>query len=366
MNRYLQAQGTIQMIKPMATRLRLENVIRIIEALWHRPEKSRADLARELRLDRSTVGIIADHLLDTGLIREEQFNRSGPKGGRPPLHLIIAPGTAYTIGVELTVPHIRLVALDLAGDRLEEIDLPILPINSCNSCDPDAVHGLLAAEIANLRRRIEHRHSFRVGLAAAGIGVSGVVNQAAMSIELSYALHIYAPLSLKAALKAVLEVPTLLLNDAQATALGEAERTDGNLLLAIVRDDDIGVGVGLVIDGKLVQGHSISHLLRPGQQEESEDNQDFMNNLGRSLALLANTMGIDNVILGGAAADAAIYDNLKASVTHYCSCGNPARNINVRPVSGGRSAVAFGAASAAFRHVFQTFRKSQKVLTIKN
>ena len=340
----------------MSTRLRLENVSRILEALWHRPEKSRADLARELRLDRSTIGIIADRLLDTGLIREEQFNRSGPKGGRPPLHLTIAPGTAYTIGVELTVPHIRLVALDLAGDRLEEIDLPILPINSCNSCDPDAVHGLLAAEIANLRRRIEHRHSFRVGLAAAGIGVSGVVNQAAMSIELSYALHIYAPLSLKAALEAVLEAPTLLLNDAQATALGEAERTDGDLLLAIVRDsvDDIGVGVGLVIDGKLVQGHSISHLLRPGQQEEGEDNHHFMDNLGRSLALLANTMGIDNVILGGAAADAAIYDNLKTSVTHYCSCGNPARNINVRPVSGGRSAVASGAASAAFRHVFLT------------
>ena len=59
------------------------------------------------------------------------------------------------------------------------------------------------------------------------------------------------------------------MNDAQATALGEAERTDGNILLAIVEcrpgdtADDIGVGVGLVIEGKLVQGHSISHLLRP-------------------------------------------------------------------------------------------------------
>ena len=88
----------------ISNRLRLENVSRILEALWHRPEKSRADLARDLRLDRSTVGIIADRLLELGLIREERFPKTGPKGGRPPLHLTIAPGTAYTIGVEFTAP----------------------------------------------------------------------------------------------------------------------------------------------------------------------------------------------------------------------------------------------------------------------
>ena len=337
-------------------RLRLDNVIRILEVLWHRPEKSRADLARDLRLDRSTVGIIADRLLDIGLIREEQFRKTGPRGGRPPLHLTITPGTAYTIGVELTVPHIRLVAVDLAGDRLGEIDLPI------DSYGPDAVNAL-AVEIAHLKRRIEEKHPFHLGLAAAGIGVSGVVNQDAMSIELSYALHIYSPLSLKTPLQAVMDVPILLLNDAQATALGEAEGARGDLLLAIVEfrpgdsADDIGVGVGLVIDGKLVQGRSISHLLRPRQGGgDCTDKHRFIDNLGRSLALLANTMGVDNVILGGDAADAGMYDDLKTSIVDCCTRfgEDRFRNIDVRPVSRGSSAVAFGAASAAFRHVFLT------------
>ena len=330
-------------------RLRLDNVIRIIEALWHQPEKSRADLARELRLDRSTVGIIADRLLDIGMIREERCHKTGPKGGRPPLHLAIAPGTAYTIGMELTVPHIRLLAVDLAGDRLGEVDLPI------NSYGPDAVNAL-AAEIARLRRRIEENRQFLLGLVAAGIGVSGLVNQETMSIDLSYALHIYSPLSLKAPLQAVLDVPILLLNDAQATVLGEAERSAGDLLLAIVEfrpgdAKDVGIGVGLMIDGKLIQGRPISHLLKPSA---CTDNQDFVDNLGRSLALLANTMGVDNVILGGDAANTMIYDDLKKSLISYCTRFDPSRNINVRPVSLGSSAVAFGAANAAFHHVLHT------------
>ena len=337
-------------------RLRLDNVIRIIESLWHRPEKSRADLARELRLDRSTVGIIADRLLDIGLISEEQFSKPVPKSGRPPFHLTITPGTAYTIGMDLTVPHIRLVAVDLAGDRLGEIDLPI------DSYGPDAVNAL-AVEIVRLRRQIEDNRRFLLGLVAAGIGVSGVVNQDTMSIDLSYALHIYSPLSLKIPLQAVLDVPILLLNDAQATVLGEAERSEGDLLLAIVEfrpgdsADDIGVGVGLVIDGRLVQGRSISHLLRPRQEDgECINKQRFIDNLGRSLALLANTMGVDNVILGGDAADAALYEDLKTSIINCCTRfgGGQFSSITVRPVSGGSSAVAFGAASAAFRHVFLT------------
>ena len=109
--------------------------------------------------------------------------------------------------------------------------------------------------------------------------------------------------------------------------------------------------------------------VRPNQDEGCADNLHFIDNLARSLALLANTMGVDDVILGGDAANTAIYDDLSTSIIRYCTGGNPSgnssRNIRVRPVSGGSSAVAFGAASAAFRHVFLTrnfpMQKLQKI-----
>ena len=43
---------------PVKNRLRRDNLIRILESLWLHPHRSRADLARELRLDRSTVGVM--------------------------------------------------------------------------------------------------------------------------------------------------------------------------------------------------------------------------------------------------------------------------------------------------------------------
>ena len=340
----------------MATsnRLRRDNVIRILEALWHRSNRSRADLARNLRLDRSTVGIIADRLLASGLIREEPYRKTGSKGGRPPVQLRIAPGTAYTIGVELTVPQIRLVAIDLAGEQLEAVDLPI------DSYGPDAVNAPATA-IAELRARIDADHSSLLGLVAVGIGVSGLVSRDAASIELSYALHVYAPLSLKEPLTAVLDVPVVLLNDAQATALGEAERWGTNLLLALVEfrptdaTDDVGVGIGLVLDDTLIPGYAISHLLRP-QGGSTADAGRFIDHLGRSLALVANTIGVDDVVLGGDVERAGIYHGLKRSIIDHCTRFgvDTFRTITVRPVSGGSNAIARGAAGAAFRHLFRT------------
>lgn len=340
----------------MATsnRLRRDNVIRILEALWRRSNRSRADLARDLRLDRSTVGIIADRLLASGLIREAPYRKTGSRGGRPPVQLRIAPGTAYTIGVELTAPHVRLVAIDLAGEQLEAVDLPI------DSYGPDAVHAPAAA-ITELRTRVDRRYSSLLGLVAAGIGVSGLVSRDAASIELSYALHIDSPLSLKDPLAAILGVPILLLNDAQATALGEAERSGTDLLLALVEfrptdaTDDVGVGIGLVLDDTLIPGYAISHLLRPQGAGEADTGR-FIDHLGRSLALVANTIGVDDVVLGGDVERAGIYPDLERSIIDHCTRSgvDTFRNITVRPVSGGSNAIARGAAGAAFRHLFRT------------
>ena len=269
---------------PVKNRLRRDNLIRILESLWLHPNRSRADLARELRLDRSTVGVLIDRMIELGILEQHADDFTGPKGGRPPVLLRIVSGYAYSIGVELTYPHIRLNAVDLCGKFLGSRDIPI------KAYGPQSID-TLAVETARFRTSLDSSFTGGPGLVTIGIGVSGVVDNLKKEIVLSDALHISNPLSIAEPLETVLKVPITLLNDAQASVLGEAGlRRKQELLLIQVEFrseesmEDIGIGVGLVIRNQLIHGRSISHLLKPGNYNISESRDQFIEDLGYSLA----------------------------------------------------------------------------------
>ena len=279
-------------------RLKRDNILRILEQLWRYPGKSRADLARELRLDRSTAGSLADWMIENSILREGRAS-AGPKGGRPPILLSLKFGYAYGIGVELTFPYIRLYAEDLSGVLLEEKEIPV------DQYGPEAIN-LLAVELARFRNSLDQRYSRACGLAAVGIGVSGMVDPERKSILLSNALCISSPLAVTEPLEAVLGVPILLFNDAQACAWGEAHNlSKDNLVLALIEnrggytEKEVGVGVGIVSNGNLMNGRAVTHLLQPDPEGRSVPDQDFLKSMGRSLALIVNVTGTNDIVLGG-------------------------------------------------------------------
>ncbi len=338
---------------PVKNRLRRDNLIRILESLWLYPNKSRADLARELRLDRSTVGVIIDKMIELGILEQHADDFTGPKGGRPPILLNIVSGYAYSIGVELTYPHIRLNAVDLSGKFLGSRDIPI------KTYGPQSID-TLAVETARLRASLDSSFTSGPGLVTIGIGVSGVVDDIDKEIILSDALHITTPLSVAEPLETVLQVPITLLNDAQASVLREAGlRRKQELLLIQVEFrsqgslEDIGIGVGLVIRNQLIHGRSIRHLLGPGDSEKSESMDQFIEDLGHSLALVANVTGIDEIVLGGGE---EILEPLESSIAlHATRQGLDGKNyISISRVSGGGDAVASGAAYAALKFLFSS------------
>jgi len=333
-------------------RLRRDNLIRIIESLWRQPDQSRADLARELRLDRSTVGMLIDSMVEFGVLEQHSGDSTGPRGGRPPVLLRILPGYAYSIGVELTYPRIRLNAVDLSGKFLGQRDIPI------EVYGPRAID-TLAVETARFRRSLDESFPAGPGLVALGVGVSGVVDDEKKEIVLSDALQISRPLSVAEPLEAVLDVPITLLNDAQASVLWEAGlRRKQDLLLAQVEfrpgntKEDIGVGIGLVVRNQLIQGRAITHLLRPHGSLSSESRENFIEELGRSLALIANVMGSDEVVLGGDVEE--ILENLSRSINSHTVRKGLDREtpVSVSRAAGGGSGVASGAASAALKNLF--------------
>src|SRR6185436_14385583 len=78
---------------------------------------SRADIARETAMQRSTVSLIVDELIDHGLIEEVSGESTG---GRPPSLLSLRTGDAVAIGVDLGTINTVVAASDLAGRVLSQ------------------------------------------------------------------------------------------------------------------------------------------------------------------------------------------------------------------------------------------------------
>jgi predicted NBD/HSP70 family sugar kinase len=95
--------------------IRQFNESRALSAIFRQGPLSRADLARRLKLTRSTVGGIVQSLTDSGLLRERP-DASGPRVrvGRPGVATEINGDGAYFIGADIGVDRVSAVAVDLA------------------------------------------------------------------------------------------------------------------------------------------------------------------------------------------------------------------------------------------------------------
>ena len=92
------------------------NMSAILKLLRERGTLARADLAKELGMTRNTASNIVTDLLNAGLVIETEFRREG--AGRPGLLLELAPNGGFTIGAEIDISRIIVVALDFKGKTL--------------------------------------------------------------------------------------------------------------------------------------------------------------------------------------------------------------------------------------------------------
>src|SRR5437899_736548 len=86
---------------------------------------SRADIARETNLQRSTISSIIDNLQTLGLIEEIGVGTSN--GGRKPTLLKLKTGIPVAIGIDITPQKTTIAVADLAGMVLEKEIFPSLP-----------------------------------------------------------------------------------------------------------------------------------------------------------------------------------------------------------------------------------------------
>jgi predicted NBD/HSP70 family sugar kinase len=231
------------------TSLRELNRRRVVEVLRRRGVASRADIARETGLSRTTVSTIVGAMQREGLVAERPAAVAprGPEGGRPPVMLSFDPRVGALAGIDFGHDRVRVALGDLGYAVLAEEELDI-------GVDLGAEEALDAAAGA-LDRLLEETGMPADRLLGAGVGLSAPLHPATGRVASESILPSWAGLDPRAELERRLNVPVHLDNDANVGALGEwmfgAAR--GRSLVAYLRLS-AGIGAGLIFEGRLFRG----------------------------------------------------------------------------------------------------------------
>ncbi len=200
---------------------------------------SRADIARETALQRSTVSLIVDELTENGLIEEVSGESTG---GRPPSLLSLRTADAVAIGVDLGTTNTVIATSDLTGRVLTQEEF---------STEPDA--DKTTRKIVECAQRIMRQS----GGTVEGIGISfpGWVDPETTRSYAPYFKWRDAPIV--ETLTQETSLPVAIDNDANAAALAELWfgrpeiREIRDFILVLV---EAGLGTGIVFDGQVYRG----------------------------------------------------------------------------------------------------------------
>lgn len=213
----------------------------MLRTIFNRETLSRADIARVTKLTRATVSDMVANLIDQGLIAEVGYGES--LGGKAPILLEIVPDSRYMVGLNLAQDKFVGSVVNLKGEFKETIEVPV------NESDGKQALQLV---YSILDRLTVHGWEPIVGI---GIGTPGLVNTRDGIVVSAVNLD-WQDLPLAQLVEQRYNLPITVLNDSQATAIGELVyggdyHSEENLIVVTVR---YGIGAGILIKGKLFQG----------------------------------------------------------------------------------------------------------------
>lgn len=224
------------------TQIRGANRALVLRTLRKHSLISRAELARRTGLSEGAVSRIAAELLEDQIIREQGEENS--TGGRPGTRLELDPRHHRAIGVDIRQFETRVTLGTLQGQAIEtqRFRTPRTPAKALD---------MVAERINSLKAR-EHGHLIH----GVGVSVRGIVDHERGVIEVGSS-NTWNNVHVKEALEAQTGLSVSVENNVRAAALAQynSGRTEinGSRFMLFIRVDE-GIGMGIVIDGKLFRG----------------------------------------------------------------------------------------------------------------
>lgn len=237
--------GKTQPARAIPPLLKHLNERTVLETIRARAPVSRAEISRLAGISKPTVSLALQSLLDAHLVRE-----AAPEPGRPSYGAVFfepVPDAAFVLGLDLGANFLRGAICDLGGTIRARQDVEIRGADA---------EGALNAIAALHQALTEASDVPSETIDGAVVGVPGVVEADTGTLRLARIPGLEGR-AFGEELRERLDLAITLENDINLAALGErwlgvARGVDDFAFLSI----GTGMGMGLVLDGKLHRGHN--------------------------------------------------------------------------------------------------------------
>jgi predicted NBD/HSP70 family sugar kinase len=229
--------------------VRRHNLGVVLRHVAERGPRSRATIATETGLNKTTVSSLVTELIGLDLIVERGLEQRGTVG-RPGQVVELSGGGVVALGLEINVDYLAVRALDLTGAERDR------------RLDTRDNRGLAASEVldrlgALASESLDAIRSAGLRPVGATVAVPGLVDAATGSLLLAPNLH-WTDINVADALHERLagpEFPLAAENEANLAALAELwEGTARGLSDVLYVSGEIGVGAGIILGGELFRG----------------------------------------------------------------------------------------------------------------
>lgn len=202
------------------------------------------DLSKEMNLSVPTVTKLISELKDEGFVID--FGKQDKNGGRRPNIYGLNPDAGYFVGVDLRKDNVAIGLMNFKGQMID--------YEWCREFDLENSAQSLEELCRIINKFIDKLRIPRKKILSVGVNLSGRVNSES---GYSYSFYFMEEQPLTMLLESQLGCNVYIENDSRAMAYGEyicgAIHDKRNMLFINV---SWGLGVGIIVDGKLVYGKS--------------------------------------------------------------------------------------------------------------
>ena len=203
-----------------------------------------SDFSKELDSSIPTITKLVSELIEAGYLKD--LGKAGISSGRRPSIYGLNPDAGYIVGMDVRRYHISVAVTDFKGKIVDsQSDIPFALTNTVESFHD--LCNFILKHITKLGIKKEQVLSY-------GLNLTGRVNHVT---GYSYSYFIGEDKPIAATMESFLERPVYIENDSRAMCFGEYRagigKNEQNMIFINV---SWGLGMGMIMDGKLYYGKS--------------------------------------------------------------------------------------------------------------